>query len=73
MLYKIVLMVVLTVLTRCIEDISHYGAVPNSDTIVDQFKNQKAFMLAFAAANQSLVDRAVRIPAKTYYSFPLRI
>jgi hypothetical protein len=34
-------------------DITQFGAVPNSDVVSDQFKNQKAILAAIAAANQS--------------------
>ena len=54
-------------------DITDYGAVPHSDTVSAQFRNQKAILEAFRAANASAVDRVVRIPAKTYYSMPIRI
>lgn len=57
----------------CFIDILDYGAVPNSDTIPDQLRNQKALLAAMKAANVSANDRTVRIPYKKFYSLPVRV
>ena len=54
-------------------DIMQFGAVPHSDNVRDHFQNQKAITLALQKANQSLTDRVVRIPAKTFYTMPFKI
>lgn len=54
-------------------DITQYGAVPHSDTISDQFKNQRAILAAIKDANKSENDRVIRIPSKTFYSMPIRV
>lgn len=54
-------------------DIMKYGAVPHSDSVKDQFKNQEAINQALLAANASGIERIVRIPAKTFYSMPFKI
>jgi hypothetical protein len=54
-------------------DIMQFGAVPHSDNVRDHFQNQKAIAQALIKANQSLVDRVVRIPAKTFYTMPFKI
>jgi hypothetical protein len=53
-------------------DIESYGAIPHSDNIKDHFTNQKAIQAAINAASQSLIDRVVRVPAKTYYTMPFK-
>lgn len=52
---QIILLSVLICFTTSVYDITNFGAVPNSDTITDQFKNQKAILDAIAAANKSTV------------------
>ena len=48
------LVIMLLVATAsCIFDIDHFGAVVNSDTVNDQFKNQHAILQAIKAANSS--------------------
>ena len=51
-------------------DIIQFGAVPHSDNVKDHFTNQKAIMEAIKAANESKIDRVVRVPAKTFYTMP---
>ena len=50
---KMILFIVLLVDALCLHNIMDYGAVPNSDTITDQFKNQQALFKAIYAANSS--------------------
>lgn len=50
-LSRIISIALLIAVVACIYDISHFGAVPNSDVVSDQFKNQKAILAAIAAAN----------------------
>ena len=70
----ILLIATFLILTTSIFDITHFGAVPNSDTISDQFKNAKAILDAIKAANASLSsERVVRIPDKRFYSMPIRV
>jgi hypothetical protein len=70
----ILLLATLIVVSYSLYDITHFGAVPNSDTITDQFKNQKAILDAIKAANASLAsERIVRIPGKRFYSMPIRV
>ena len=52
-LLKIVLLLGLITLATSIYDITQFGAVPNSDTVSDQFKTQKAILAAITAANSS--------------------
>jgi hypothetical protein len=54
-------------------DIMQFGAVPHSDNVRDHFQNQKAITLAFLKANESLIDRVVRVPDKTFYTMPFKI
>jgi hypothetical protein len=54
-------------------DIMQFGAVPHSDNVRDHFQNQKAIAQAIIKANESLTDRVVRIPAKTFYTMPFKI
>ena len=35
-------------------DILNYGAIPHSDTVTDQFINQRAILKAIADANKSM-------------------
>ena len=71
---QLLLLATLLVLSCSLYDITHFGAVPNSDTITDQFKNQKAILDAIKAANASLTsERIVRIPDKRFYSMPIRV
>ena len=71
---QLLLLATLLVLSCSLYDIMHFGAVPNSDTITDQFKNQKAILDAIKAANASLTsERIVRIPDKRFYSMPIRV
>ena len=67
----VLLAIVLTI--RCTEDIMSFGAVPNSDTLPDQFKNSKAILAAILRANSSATDRTVRIPAHKFYTMPVRV
>lgn len=74
MLKNILLLSTLLVVSFSIFDITHFGAVPNSDTVTDQFKNQKAILDAIKAANASnATERIVRIPDKRFYSMPIRV
>ncbi len=68
-----ILLLLLIVSGSCIFDIDHYGAVVNSDTVNDQFKTQQAILSAIKAANASTGERIVRIPARKYYSMPIRV
>lgn len=71
---KLLILSTLLIIACSIFDITHFGAVPNSDTITDQFKNQKAILDAIRAANASTTsERIIRIPDKRYYSMPIRI
>jgi hypothetical protein len=71
---SILLVATLLIFTTSIFDITHYGAVPNSDTITDQFKNAKAILDAIKAANASITsERIVRIPDKKFYSMAIRV
>lgn len=72
-LSKLYLALMLIAGISCVYDISNFGAVPNSDVLSDQFKNQRAILAAVSAANQSDSERCVRIPNKKYYSMPIRI
>lgn len=68
-----IILLLLIVSGSCIFDIDQYGAVANSDTVNDQFKTQQAILSAIRAANVSQGERIVRIPAKKYYSMPIRV
>lgn len=71
---KIIIFIVFLFLSvKSAVDIMQFGAIPNSDNVWDQFKNQKALTQAFLAANALETDRVVRIPAKTFYSMPFKI
>ena len=50
---KTILIMLLIAISSCIFDIDHFGAVVNSDTVNDQFKNQHAILEAIKAANAS--------------------
>jgi hypothetical protein len=63
----------LLALTQCLFDITKFGAVANSDSVPDQFRNQQAILAALSAANASAIDRVVRIPAHKFYSMPIRV
>jgi hypothetical protein len=52
-LYKVISLFILITLTVSIYDITQFGAVPNSDSVSDQFKTQRAILSAIAAANSS--------------------
>ncbi len=52
-LLKIAFLLGLIALATSIYDITQFGAVPNSDTVSDQFKTQRAILSAIAAANSS--------------------
>jgi hypothetical protein len=67
---KLVFIIILVYCSDCAFDITNYGAVPNSDNLKDHFVNQNAIQAAILAANSSVIDRVVRIPAKTYYTMP---
>ncbi len=54
-------------------DIMQFGAIPHSDNVKDHFQNQKAIQQAILAANASITDRVIRIPAKTFYSMPFKV
>jgi hypothetical protein len=54
-------------------NIVSFGAIPNSDSLIDQFKNQKAILAAIKAASESTIERVVVIPAKKFYTMPIRI
>lgn len=56
-----------------IYDILNYGAVPKADSVPDHFRNQRAILSAIADANRSSGERIIRIPAKTFYSMPIRV
>ena len=70
---RLVALSLLLALSLSLFDITHFGAVPNSDSVPDQFKNQQAILRALHAANSSESDRAIRIPNHKYYSMPIRI
>jgi hypothetical protein len=70
---KVIILSLLVFLSLSVYDIMQFGAVPNSDTVIDQFKNQKAILAAIAAANTSKGERAIRIPSKTFYTMPIRV
>jgi hypothetical protein len=70
---KILLLTTLLVLGSSVYDILSFGAVPNSDTVHDQFINAEAILKAIQAANSSQGERVVRIPNKKFYSMPIRI
>jgi hypothetical protein len=53
-------------------DIESYGAIPYADNLKDHITNQKAIQAAINAASQSLIDRVVRVPAKTFYTMPFK-
>jgi hypothetical protein len=53
MLRQVILLLGLLCLSQSIFDIISFGAVPHSDTVPDQFKNQKALHDAIVAANLS--------------------
>lgn len=52
-LLKTILLLIFVTLTASIYDITQFGAVPNSDVVSDQFKNQRAILSAIVAANSS--------------------
>jgi len=52
-LQKGLLLLIIFTIATCVFDISEFGAVPNSDIVSDQFKNQRAIEAAIYAANQS--------------------
>jgi len=70
---KLIIITSLLVLCFSIYDILQFGAVPNSDTVSDQFRNQRAILNAIAAANSSKGERIIRIPSKTFYTMPIRV
>lgn len=70
---KVIVLALFVSLSLSVYDIMQFGAVPNSDTVVDQFKNQRAILDAIAAANTSNVERIIRIPSKTFYTMPIRV
>jgi hypothetical protein len=70
---KLIIITLLLTLSFSIYDILQFGAIPNSDTVTDQFKNQRAILNAIAAANSSKGERIIRIPSKTFYTMPIRI
>jgi len=70
---RIAALLLLLFATNCLYDILSFGAVPNSDTLRDQFANQKAILEAIKQANASKTERVVRIPNKKFYSMPIRV
>ncbi len=70
---NLLLLVFIIIGLQAAVDIMQFGAVPHSDNVRDHFQNQKAITLAFLKANQSLTDRVVRVPAKTFYTMPFKI
>ncbi len=73
MIVKLILVCILMIGINSVVDIMQFGAVPFSDNVKDHFQNQKAIAQALLAANASLTDRVVRIPAKTFYTMPFKI
>lgn len=70
---KIIIITLIFSLTYCVYDITQFGAIPNSDTVTDQFINQRAILAAISAANSSNGERVIKIPSKKFYSMPIRI
>jgi hypothetical protein len=70
---RLILLFLSVFLVDCVFDITNFGAVPNSDTISDQFLNQRAILSAISAANTSSGERIVRIPKHKFYSMPIRV
>ena len=70
---KLIIVLLCLGLTQGVFDITNYGAVANSDNIKDHITNQNALNLAISAANNSNVQRVIRIPAKTFYTMPIRV
>ena len=70
---KIATLLLLLFTASCLYDIFSFGAVPNSDTLKDQFANQRAILEAIKQANASKTERVVRIPNKKFYSMPIRV
>ena len=50
---KLLILSTLLFIAYSVFDITHFGAVSDSDTVTDQFKNQKAILDAIKAANAS--------------------
>ena len=74
MVAKIILLLTLITISLSVYDILHFGAIPHSDTVRDQFKNSEAILEAIRVANASTdSERIVRIPNKKFYSMPIRI
>lgn len=70
---RLLLVVSLVVMGTAVFDVLDFGALPNSDAVVDQFINTKAILAAIHAANISEGERVVRIPNHKFYSMPIRV
>jgi len=51
--FQVAILGLLICLGTSVFDITKFGAVPNSDSVVDQFKTQRAILAAIKSANQS--------------------
>lgn len=71
--FHLVVVVVLLWSVNGVYDILSFGAVANSDTLMDQLANSRALFKAIMAANVSEGERVVRIPSKKFYSMPVRV
>ena len=58
-------------LAQSLENIEDHGAIAKTDTLAAQTINAKAIVKAILAANSSSIDRAVKIPKKTFYTMPI--
>ena len=62
--------------TLAIQDIMHFGAIPNEDSLKAQVANAKAINLAIEKARdkESTGDeRIVVVPTKKFYTMPIAI
>lgn len=71
--FHLVVVLVLLWSVNGVYDILSFGAVANSDTLMDQLTNSRALLKAIMAANVSEGERVVRIPSKKFYSMPARV